>query len=371
MGSASIALALENAGRGWIRNLIPLLGLPPLETQNLCAGDPPGFVDMDAAEVFTAVADLNITPAVVTARQKLSQNLQTYAWYALCECASAATPAPPAVTIDEPNPLPLPAPIGAAGPCATATYAHFALGDNGFQNQPGLFHTGLAATSMNVTVDNQIGTGPGQRVHIVVGEYTTPSPAYSYPGAYIFDVDPGQKVIHNFAIHPGYDFVRVDSTTGAMGGTTDLTITVDVFCGGYPGPLPAAPCPADPVLLAQLDKLLQLVTLIQRQHVPFAYVPSSRHVGLVGSGQIAVQGLIGVSVILTTVPAYLGNIAGDPPELFDVGFVTLGTADGWTKSHRVDHNPTLIFPVDASVTTIGYSLEPNVVADVLELVREP
>jgi hypothetical protein len=92
---------------------------------------------------------------------------------------------------------------------------------------------------------------------------------------------------------------------------------------------------------------------------------------LTGSGQFGVQGLLGLIVNLTTLPAWIGNAAGVPPTNFDAGFVTVGTAGGWQRSVRLEHNPTLVLPIDGAETLVGYTLRPGAVATITELVREP
>jgi hypothetical protein len=121
-----------------------------------------------------------------------------------------------------------------------------------------------------------------------------------------------------------------------------------------------------------LQRILQMVTLIQRQKVPFAYVYGDNHVGISGDGELAVQGLLGVSVDVTTMPGRTGVVAGTPETLFNLGWITLGTADGWETSRRIDHDGTLMIPQAGSVfTRVGYSIPDDVVVSIRELVREP
>jgi hypothetical protein len=115
-----------------------------------------------------------------------------------------------------------------------------------------------------------------------------------------------------------------------------------------------------------------MVTLIQRQAAPFAYVYGTNHTALSGSGALDVSGLIGCSVDVTTLPNSYGRAGGVPEELFGLGFVTLGTIDGYETSRHIDHDGTLFLPPGAGAyTKIGYSLSPGVVVSIRELVREP
>jgi hypothetical protein len=115
-----------------------------------------------------------------------------------------------------------------------------------------------------------------------------------------------------------------------------------------------------------------MTTLIQRQVAPFAYVPGTAHAALTGAGQFAVQGDIGISVDVTTVPGRAGSEYGNPLNLFDLGWLNVGTADGWVHRELITANPFLYLPPDMGVMTlVGYSLSPDVVATITELVREP
>ena len=116
---------------------------------------------------------------------------------------------------------------------------------------------------------------------------------------------------------------------------------------------------------------MAMVNLLQRQLAPFAYLTSTVHAGLTGTGNLEIQGLLGVSVNLTTIPANLGVIAGTPNEVFDAGFVTFGVDDGYDQTFRVDH-PTRVFlpPRCSAFTDLGYTFPPGIVATITELVRE-
>ena len=132
-------------------------------------------------------------------------------------------------------------------------------------------------------------------------------------------------------------------------------------------------CPPDVTTQAYLDSIMQMVTLIQRQAVPFAYVYGDNHVALTGDGEIApVSGLLGVSIDVTTIPSTVGSAIGTPQHLFDVGYVTLGTSDGWLRSRRIDADGTLEIatPGVGAITRVGYTLAPGVEIDLRELIRE-
>lgn len=113
------------------------------------------------------------------------------------------------------------------------------------------------------------------------------------------------------------------------------------------------------------------VQLIQRQKVPFAYVPGTLHTGLTGSGTLAVQGILGLSIDSTSIPSYLSSDMAPVQSWFKLGEVSWGTSDGWQARRVVTHNPHLFLDIDGDVTGVAYDFEPGVVANILELLREP
>lgn len=121
---------------------------------------------------------------------------------------------------------------------------------------------------------------------------------------------------------------------------------------------------------SQLSYLRSDVRLIQRQHVPFAYLPGTLHSGLSGSGQFAVSGILGLAVELTTLPPGIGETSDDPIIYFRAGWVATGTGDGWRRSATVSHNPLWI-DVQPDDTLVGYTFIAGVIANIQEFVREP
>jgi len=115
----------------------------------------------------------------------------------------------------------------------------------------------------------------------------------------------------------------------------------------------------------------QVDTLVQRQGVPFGYIVSTAHTGLTGNGELVVADLIGILVQATDVPGWVGLEVGTPDELWVIGRISFGTADGYGPKVIVSHNPEILMPIDGAITRIGYSLTAGVVANIVELVREP
>lgn len=121
-----------------------------------------------------------------------------------------------------------------------------------------------------------------------------------------------------------------------------------------------------------LEQIRDLVTLIQRQEVPFGFIDGTAHSGLTGSAQLTVSGLLGIRVDLTTIPAYVGRIDGQPIVYFDVGYVSLGTTAGFQRRELLRHDPQYVFSGEAGLyTRVAYTFPPGVVATITELLREP
>jgi hypothetical protein len=151
-----------------------------------------------------------------------------------------------------------------------------------------------------------------------------------------------------------------------------LTVKAQVFCGSAGPGVGSTPCPPDPLTQALLQAILAMVTLIQRQQVPFAYVPGASHLALSGKGEISVQGLWGAKITPSNVPPGTGVDIGDPDTLWLDSWINWGNADGWSAREFLRSAPYISTPNFAGqYTKIGYSLEPQLTVDLVELVREP
>lgn len=383
MSVAGVAALLNNIPTRYAVVLAGLIGGVNYELSEFCSHDPPAVPDITAGDVESLLSFQRDPFAAAAAGQKFQQLVGAFAWYQFCKCTSGPTPAAPAAP---PTPVGLPTidPISIvpplATPCGLPVDANVPANDASFGPRHPHGHVPplddinpanigtLADITLSILPDGATHTG----VTWTLNWFDTLHDNTFAPAEPIH-VSAVQGSVHLFRNVPiGAEDLDLSFVPDNSASTDRVVTTVRWYCNGaVPGRPVLTPCQPDPTTQAMLQQIMDLVKLIQRQKVPFAYVPGARHNGVSGSGQFAVHGLIGVSVILTTVPPYLGNIAGDPPEIFDAGFVTVGSADGWHRSIRLDHNPTLILPIEGSETLIGYTLEPNVVVDILELVREP
>lgn len=390
--SGLIASILAARGAGWLIPVIPLAAFPPLVLSTFCSTDPPVVPTFTSAET-TALTQLQFGSDFDSGLSKLKDLILHSIWYDACQCTSGSLTTFPTITPPAGTPIfvPPPAPVNSA-PCATvsgsdtrslpvgAGYSSVNLVGQGACTGGYLgngFFLPQGASWLRATFTNTVsGAGPTDTFSFVTrfasGTVHTAAGVGATTGGFDTSVVSGATVVVDFAIPVGSDRVYCCNTFTAHGNTTNVSsVTLDIYCGGPPGSTQQPCCPPDQATQSYLDLILQMVTLIQRQIAPFAYVPGASHSGLSGNSQFAVSGILGLSVSLTTVPSQLGVESGDPDTIFEAGWVTVGTAEGWHKSVRIDHNPTLILPVDGAETLVGYTFHPGVVATILELVREP
>lgn len=384
----------------WVLPYLPFMQPFTLNLDDFCALGPPADPELTDADLINLMPPSLFT-AVELAAYKLTQLVHIFAWYRFCRCSDGSTP-DPAPTIDVPSPLPILNPPGQTsaptGPCRTdVVTVDFPGGSESQTYYPGCVSTPCAAlvvptgaNRLRATV--QINNPDNNDVRADVfglsaNPYTTVTTDVvqiaraAHLGDYfnILDGFSNNNVWETTWNQP-YFACHVSHTGGASPPrpTFSATFTLEWFCPNTVTPCIA--CPPDPFMLARLDQLMSAlletrtqVNLIQRQSVPFAYVYGDNHAGLTGDGELAVSGLLGVSVDCVTLPTSVGATSGTPEHLFDVGFVTLGTADGWLQSRRIDADGTLELarPGVGAITRVGYTLAPGVEVAIRELVREP
>lgn len=385
------------AGLAWLYDFIPYMSA--LEIGNVatfCAADPPTFTVPTGPQMLTwlLAGGANGMGALSSAdpvSNFMQQVVQRYIWYQICQCTSVATPAPPAPPA-APAGLPALNPPGLVStqgaPCVSVTSTQpMAPGNvvvwdtlripDGFNSGAGVFATSIDATmSVNAagavhppitfrfTIENTFSaTTPDdelQRLFYTVGSGQTLK----------VTIPIVSKGVGNVLSPSFLDVWATDST-----GTSTDTVTVQVteWCNGVgPNQSTQQCCPTDPSVLAKLDQIMTLVTLVQRQAVPFGYILGAVHPGLSGAGAISINGLLGVKVAVTTLPASYGVAGTSPPEHFDLGFVTFGTPDGFPSAYRLTRNPQIMTPRFCSAyTDLDYDLAPGVIVTITEIKREP
>lgn len=374
VASAYAADLLEGVSAGWLAVAIPFLVIPELVLDTFCASDPPAYPTFTSNET-TALTQLDVgSPDFGTGLPKAIQLVERLAWFDNCHCTSGSltpntnptTPTNVTVTI---NPSP-----NASAPCATvlmqSTYDTTAL------------NTTVPIPTLNPAPANFTSlTGTWQWAEITAGMTGTISfiPYINGVLAGTQESSPklqwsGGNIVIPFTIPIPVGCTELElhvQNTGTAGRAVG-TLTANAYCGGGSG-VPAQPCcPPDTTTQYTLNAILQMVTLIQRQAVPFGYVDGTVHSGLTGQGVLNVQGLLGVRLSPSTIPPGLGVEVGDPDTLWLDSWINWGNPDGWLQREWLRTAPQISMPNFAGqFTQIGYSFVPGLVVDVTELVREP
>lgn len=356
----------------WLIPVIPLVGLAPLTLNTFCASDPPAIPTFTAAET-NALIGLQFGADFDSGLAKLKNLILNTIWYDACQCNSGAlTPfAPPAAPTGTPITQ---FPRGATvAPCGSYTSTGITItGVQSFSNRAFVLLTDKVATSFKVSDTTAISSGAGVGVKYTIqetvnGAATTTMTTDVFPASGYHEFV-GQIVNRNASeIH-----INVTAQGGA--GVSTNQPKLDVYCNGDNPTEPTQQpcCPPDPSTQSYLDNILQLVTLIQRQVAPFAYVSGAAHGPLTGTGQLDISGLLGVKVLPSSIPGWAGVQAGDPDALWLDSWVTWGNGDGWTNREFLRSSPFVSLPALAGqYTKLGYSLADGLAVTITELLREP
>jgi hypothetical protein len=186
----------------------------------------------------------------------------------------------------------------------------------------------------------------------------------------VSDTTPDNEVSGTFDCVASPYIMLHHGLSSAVTGPGVVDVEIDITCSG--NALPVSNCCSDSTAIALMGQLLQQVNLIQRQQVPFAYVPGSVHSALSGTGEIAVQGLLGALVEIVWTGDFVGVEDGTPQQTFEAGWISWGNADGFTQRERLTNETLVSLPALAGqFTRIGYTLAVGVAATITELVREP
>jgi hypothetical protein len=377
--SGLIAAVLAARGLNWLIPVIPLAGLPPLILSTFCGTDPPAIPTFTTAET-NAIIQLTFGADFDSGIGKLSDLLLHTIWYDACQCTSGSPTTFPTITPPTGTPITLPPVPASSTPCWQQK--------SGLKTFPLPIHNGIVAS-----FDHFLGISP-TLARLTASTTTTVAPGRPVRVDWNFIDEGGATTLKNYFVALGVNstfqldvpipvgatrinMIWNDDVTGGSGsgtgsGSTQLNATYELWCNAIPGGVQQPCCPPDVATQSQLDLILRMVTLIQRQSVPFAYIPSTTHPSLSGAGVIDISGLLGCIVDVTTLPTPLGRHGTSPTEYFDMGFVTFGTLDGYPQSYRLERSGQLMLPARAGLfTQLAYDLHPGVVCTITELVREP
>lgn len=124
-------------------------------------------------------------------------------------------------------------------------------------------------------------------------------------------------------------------------------------------------------MAAQQQSMAQLVTLMQRYRLPFEVVPGALHFNLSGTGSFVVTRLIGLEIDVTSRPAGGLVLPGNPPYLWDLGWLAVNDQRGMLQEQRLTREQMTWMPEQMQeAKTFSWRLEPGVVMSVRELQAE-
>lgn len=392
--STAVAILLERTlPRDTADFLAPLIAGAAYTLTTICsqpAPTAPTLTTDDMAALANYFDIVNFANAVA----KLKDWFLAQYWSLVCVCSDGlppgtqTIPVPPPVSINPGLPS-----GGAATPCFDVSGRFFAPAGNATVNLSDQFlpHTSQVTVTPQITGFSTLAwvIPAGTTGYTVTSQQDVPKPAQAVGSVEVF--------FYN-ATGGGLGFQTLTTGSGSGQATTTFSLTfpansvswqmglpeqnvttvggfirLQQFCqAGGSSALTTACCPPDEKVDLLLSQILGLVTLIQRQQVPFAYVPKVTHSALTGSGEIAVQGLLGVKVLPASIPPGAGVDLGDPDTLWLDSWINWGNADGWTTREWLRSSPFISMPsVAGQFTKVGYTLRPGLTVDIVELAREP
>jgi len=373
VGAAYLAQLLELAEIPWLWPVIPLLVIPPIVVGQFCSSDPPALPTFTQAEA-TALTQLDVGSAAFQSGLPKAVDLALYyAWYDNCRCTSG-TLTPPTTNVTPPNGTTVtltPTPQ-ASSPCYSTNF--FSDMPSGFNND-GVLVTQQAMPvgasqvvfqySWSVSTPGTL-TGTWHAYPVVNGQFRTDlaTTNIQYQGN-------ATQGTQTFALPVGTTAMRYVAAMSSGTGDSALNVQESYYCGGA-GPGTQTPCcPPDATTQSTLSAILNMVTLIQRQAVPFAYVDGATHANLSGTGVLNVTSLLGVKVLPHSIPPDVGTDPGDPNTYWLDSWINWGNADGFLPRENLRTSPHLSMPpLAGQFTQIGYTLRPGLTVDIVELVRE-
>lgn len=403
VGASSIAALLAAIPIPFAVPLAGYLGLVTYELATFCTGEPPALPTITAGDV-AALLTLSDPVSHDIAIKKFLDLIGFYYWDQLCECSGVANPALPSPQADptggptvDPRIVPPPTSVycydqfvtfapatTTMEPCGATITDQWNLTDQLFSAPTKSVNriSGCANTLAYTLPSGVIG---GQLVWTSVAGFGTARAnaavvcsTYNAAGTVVGGIvgmsnSPTNGNSKTAALTPGSGaaYIIVEYSDNTFTSSDQVKIEIQLTCSTTPTVLQPC-CPPDQTLSAQIQSIMGIVTLIQRQLAPFAYNLGTVHTGLTGSGVLTVQGLIGAKIMPTTIPGYVGSVAGDPDTLWLESWVNWGNADGFADRQWLRSAPYLSLPQLASqFTKIGYSLAPGLVVDLTELKREP
>lgn len=377
--------SLMPSSLAWLYPYLPWLpNITIDDVSTFCSTDPPAIISTPSTTDFLNLLTGGNLAASLAVTDFISRILKQYLWRELCQCGvgSPTAVSPPS------NPGNLPSVNNPTLVSPAKPDACFDITSSTVTFTPG---GSLQRTIVDVTGNGGGVTGPTTRGYWVQWDTTvatstvftpltlayhvldvhSPSNTVYFSGSYTLSTPQTKTLL--IAVPSGATQVDYTVNAGATGiSSTEFTRT-RLWCSES-SPTLANCCSNGPDTTNQkLAQIMNLVTLIQRQRVPYAYIDGATHSGLTGAGTLTIpNGLIGLRITVTTNPPYTGMAGSNPTAIFDVGYASVGDSTGWNDVQPIKRSPWIWFPEDmSSWTRVGYNLNPGVVVSITELEAEP
>lgn len=367
------------------------------EGSSQCGTDPPALPSFSADDILNLVGGV-FNPAHDITLAKVKDLILRWLWFQNCQCDAVTTPA--FVNPSLPPNTSMPLPTTSAG-CYNGSWT------GSTPLLPAATTTNPRPNYLTLVppdgVDSQIpfasGAGPSMVRSVPVGKYqsykmtgTAHFPAGSATNAswlvnefkadgtfitnHVFTFTPSipGPLTNTFSANVLTGLIETYATLNASdpAGVPTMDLAIQWNCSGGTSGFVNVPCPPDPAVLNLLQQIWQLLQLVQRQAVPFSLVHGDTHSALTGSGEITLQGLLGVKVLPSSIPAAVGRDIGDPDSLWLDSWLRWGNTDGWKQREFLTSSPFVSMPEYAGQwTKLGYTLRPGLTVDIVELKREP
>jgi hypothetical protein len=105
---------------------------------------------------------------------------------------------------------------------------------------------------------------------------------------------------------------------------------------------------------------------------PTSYTKGTVHPGLTGTAAFAISGVLGFEVQIDAYPGDTLQLMGNPPYLWNMGWISVNNHDGMVDEKRITRTGFLWFPSAIGVAaSFNYALPTNVTISVTELLRGP
>jgi hypothetical protein len=131
-------------------------------------------------------------------------------------------------------------------------------------------------------------------------------------------------------------------------------------------------CAALQVLTLKVQAIASGVTILQRWGLPFGYIEGSEHPNLTGTGSLQISRLLGMHVYVVSPPPGEPVLPGNPPYLWDVGWMSVSDSNGMLVEKRITRSGFDWMPEEMPLaSSFNYQLNAGVVLTLREIRPEP